>query len=316
MFDDLFNRDGLSLDRLHTLIQLAEEGTLIRAAKGDIGLQSRYSHRLKDLSGFFGVALTDRVGKTIRLTEAGEQLVKLSREHFQSLMQFMHEARGSAMSFRLGSADSLLQWLAVPSVAGLRRPGAPLRFTLQNLGTEDIVARLQDQRLEFGLVSGDAILRGLKTKPICRVSYIIVVPYRISVRRGMLTLKQALLESPHVAMPRSSVTRQSIDRIAEKFGQRFDPLLECDSEAQCAAAVRTGQFAAVLPLWAWDSNTTVEHSICDDPGLESLDQRLVLAWHPRLMETRGAAADEVKKSLSTKLMECAANASQTSRSGR
>ncbi len=305
MFEDLFSRDGLSLERLHALIALAEAGSLTRAAKGETGLQSRLSHRLSELAAFFGVPLTERVGRTIRLTEPGERLVKLTREHFHSLMQFKHDALGTAMAFRLGSADSLLQWLVVPSVARLRRPGALLRFTLQDLRTDEIVARLQEQRLEFGLVAGDAQLRGLKFKPICRVSHFIVVPYRIG-GRGTMSLKQALLECPHAAMSAASPVRQSIDRIAEAMGQRFEPHLECVSEAQCAAAVLTGQFAAVLPRWAWDSSAPLDHIVNEHPKLEDLDQKLALAWHPRLTQTRGAAAEQVRKQLCDALAECAA----------
>lgn len=306
MFEDLFSRGGLSLERLHALIELGEAGSLTRAAKGDAGLQSRMSHRLKELSAFFGVPLTDRVGRTIRLTEAGEHLVKLAREQFQGLTQFMHDSRGTSMSYRLGAADSLVQWLAVPTAAKLRSLGGGARFTLQNLPSQEIVARLQDQRLEFGLVSDDAALRGLKSKGICRVSHAIVVPDRISVRRGMLTLREALLDCPHAAMPPGHPTREAIVRIAKPMGKRFEPHLECDSEAQCAAAVRTGQFAAVLPLWAWTSSTAIEHSVCEDPGLAVLEHKLLLVWHPRLIETRGSAADEVKRSLYGSLCEFAA----------
>ena len=95
MFEDLFSRGGLSLERLHALILLAEEGSLIRAAKGDSGLQSRYSHHLKELAVYFGVELTERVGKTVRLTANGEKLVQLSREHFQNIVRFRDEIRGA-----------------------------------------------------------------------------------------------------------------------------------------------------------------------------------------------------------------------------
>jgi len=297
------------MERLHTLIQLAEEGSLIRAAKGDAGLQSRFSHQLKDLSTFFGVALTDRVGKTIRLTEPGERLVKLVREHFQSLTQFMNDAKGHALSFRLGSADSLQQWLVVPSVARLRRPGVSVRFALESLRPEEIVARLQDQRLEFGLVPSSVELRGLKTRVICRVSHIIVVPYRISNRRGILSLRQALLECPHASTTAMSPVRRSIDQIAEKLGQRYLPQLECASEGQVAAAVRTGLFAAVLPQWAWESHTPLEHFIYDGAELEQLNQKLVLTWHPRFLETRGHAGEEVRDSLCSTLEELATTSS-------
>jgi DNA-binding transcriptional LysR family regulator len=310
MFEELFSRDGLSLERLHALIQLGEEGSLTRAAKGDPGKQSRMSHRLKELSAFFGVALTDRVGRKIRLTEAGERLVKLAREHFQELTHFMLDSRGSSISYRLGSADSLVQWLAVPAVAKLRRPGAGVRFTLQNLRGEEIVDRLQDQRLEFGLVSNDVALHGLKSKAICRVGHIIVVPERVSIRRGLLTLKQALLDCPHAAMPPGYPMRQAVDQVAKSFGKRFEPQLECENEAQCAAAVRTGQFAAVLPLWAWESSTAIEHLVCEDPALAVLEQRLLLVWHPRLLVTRGSVAEQIKRALCAALSECAAASSK------
>src|ERR1700722_3519422 len=103
MFEELFERGGLSLERLHVLILLADEGSLIRAAKGDSGLQSRYSHYLKELSAYFGVDLTERVGKTVRLTACGETLLRLTREHFQNLVRFRDEVKGHVPSFRLGA---------------------------------------------------------------------------------------------------------------------------------------------------------------------------------------------------------------------
>lgn len=100
MFEKLFERGGLSMERLHALILLAEEGSLIRAAQGDSGLQSRYSHHLKELSTYFEVDLTERVGKTVHLTASGETLVGLAREHFQNLLHFRDKIQGHAPIFR------------------------------------------------------------------------------------------------------------------------------------------------------------------------------------------------------------------------
>ena len=158
MFENLFERGGLSLERLHALILLADEGSLIRAAKGDVGLQSRYSHHLKELSGYFGVELTERVGKTIRLTACGETLARLSREHFQNLVRFRDEIQGRAPTFRLGAGDSLLQWLVIPTIAALRRPSDNFRFLLQNLvtGRDCLAARGSATRLRAGSEGGPA----------------------------------------------------------------------------------------------------------------------------------------------------------------
>lgn len=303
MFEKLFERKGLSLDRLHALIQLADEGSLIGAAGGDSGVQSRYSHYLKELSTYFGVELTERVGKTVRLTASGEKLVRLAREHFDNLLRFKDEVDGRASRFRLGAGESILQSLVIPTIAALRRPSGNVVFSLNNLGPEEIISRLADQRLDFGLVTRDAPLKTLTAKLVCRVRQIIVVPDQIGSRRGMLTLGQALLDCPHASLIGERALQQSLKEIALSLGGRFEPELQCDSVSQCVAAVRTGCFAAVLPVWSWDANTTLSHAICEDPRLDELDRELMLVWNPRLMKTHGAAAAEAAEALVSQIFE-------------
>jgi len=303
MFEELFDRGGLSLERLHALVLLAEHGSLIRAANGDAGLQSRYSHHLKELSAFFGVELTERVGKSIRLTANGDEIVQLAREHFQDLVRFKRAVQRRPPSFRLGAMDSLLQWLVIPTIAALRRPKGNVQFVLHNLGPDEIISRLVDQRLDFGLIGSDASLKGLTTLALCRVQHFIVVPQQIGFRRGLLTLKQALLDCPHASLPRDSALRMSLDNVAQSVGGHFDPEIECDSVSQCVAAVQTGRFAAVLPIWSWDPTNPLSHTICEDPLLETLDQNLVLAWNPVLIKTRGAVAKHAAETLARQIIE-------------
>lgn len=303
MFEKLFERGGLSLERLHALVLLSDEGSLIRAARGDAGLQSRYSHYLKELSTYFGVEITERVGKTVRLTANGEALVRLAREHFENLLQFTDEVQGRAPRFRLGAEESLLQRVVIPTIAALRRPSGNFLFALQNLGPEEITSRLADQRLDFGLVANDIPLKGLTKKTVCRVRQIIVVPDQVGARRGMLTLRQSLLDCPHACLAGERVLRGSLEEIARSLGGHFEPELECDSISQCVAAVQTGRFAAVLPLWSWDAKISLSHSICEDPLLDKLDRDLVLAWNPRLMKTHGSTARKASEALAGRISE-------------
>ena len=57
-FEQLFDISGLSLDRLRSFLKVAEAGNLATAAQGDAVRQSQYSRQVKELEGFFGVALT------------------------------------------------------------------------------------------------------------------------------------------------------------------------------------------------------------------------------------------------------------------
>ena len=185
----------------------------------------------------------------------------------------------------------------IPTIAALRRPSGNFRFALQNLGTEEILSRLADQRLDFGLIARRGSLSGLSSKSVCRVRHIIVVPDQIGARRGMLTLREALLGCPHAHLIGDSALRHSLEEIARSLGGHFDPELQCDSVSQCVAAVGTGRFAAVLPRWSWDTGTPLPHLICEDAMLDKLDQELALVWNPRLIKMRGSAARQATEEL-------------------
>jgi DNA-binding transcriptional LysR family regulator len=162
---------------------------------------------------------------------------------------------------------------------------------------------LPDQRLDFGLIARAASRKGLTTRSVCRVRHIVVVPDQIGSRRGMLTLKQALLDCPHASLIGETTLRHALEEIARRLDGQFEPELQCDSVSQCVAAVQTGRFAAVLPLWSWDTDTPLPHAICEDPMLDKLDQELALVWNPRLMKTRGAAARQAAQALANRITE-------------
>jgi DNA-binding transcriptional LysR family regulator len=153
------------------------------------------------------------------------------------------------------------------------------------------------------LLPGNSDLKGLSKRAICKVHQIIVVPDRIGARSGMLTLKHALLDCPHVALVGDAALRQAIQQVAQTLGRDFEPQLECESISQCVAAVQTGRFAAVLPDWSWDSDCGLSHQVYDDAKLEGLEQKLVLAWNPRLLQTRGVGAKNAIESLTTQLAQ-------------
>jgi DNA-binding transcriptional LysR family regulator len=301
MFEKLFDRNGLSVERLHALVRLADEGSLIRAAGGDAGLQSRYSHSIKELSAYFGVTLTERTGKSIRLTEHGEELVRLVREHFENLLGFIENAKGLPPKFRIGAEESILQLIVVPTLSAARRAETTARFSLNNLGQAEIANRLVDQRLDFGLLGDDPTQAGIEATVIGRTRYIVVVPDQIGTRRGALTLEDALLSCPHAATSSYLGHLEIVRKLAKNLGGSFEPELECDSISQCTAAVSSGRYAAVLPHWAWQGEHAAPHSICEDVALDSMAENLFLAWNPRSVESRGAKAKEIKMILENQM---------------
>jgi DNA-binding transcriptional LysR family regulator len=301
MFDDLFARNGLSFDRLHALVRLSESGSLIQAAKGDAGEQSRLSHRLRELSSYFGTELTMKNGRTLKLSEAGEALAQLAREQFRGLQAFRDRAAQVQPSFHIAAGDNLMQSLVVPALGMLRRSSNPVRVTLINLRTREIVWQLKERRVEFGVMRLDAAEEPLEHVKVCKQTYAVFVPQRLVPARGMVSIRDALLSCPHAALGGEGQLMERLRELANGFGGSFEPELACDSVGQCIAAVRTGTFAAVLPAEVQFNSTQTEYVVVEDDALDALSRDIVLAWHPRTLQVMGSGAERMRRVLAETL---------------
>ena len=303
MFEKLFSEQGLSIERLHALIQLNECGSLIKAAGNDKGKQSRYSHYMRELSVFFGVELTTRVGKIVQLTSAGKDLAQIVQEHFQSLQQFKQNVRNQPRDFRIGAEDGLLQWLVLPTVGKLRRTDHPFRLVLQSLEETRTIDMLLAQRMDFGLVRANVAPAALKRVQVCTLRHAVVVPERLVPQRGLLTLRRALLDCPHAVVRTDEQMAQRINSLAQSMDGQFTPELVCDSVSHCVTAVRSGYYAALLPIQSWKTDAEMPCHVVEGPSLGSLDKAIVLVWHPRLIEVGGRVAVRMREILTAALKE-------------
>ncbi len=291
MFKEFLQTGGLSLERLHSLVQLADAGSLAKAAGHDPNQQSRMSHHLSELNEFFKTPLTERSGRTLKLTRAGAELAEIARSQFSALRAFSRRVQSKDYEWRIGAGDSILQWWLIPALA---RGGAPNLWTLHNLRTTEIVSQVADERLDFGIVRSDAVKDSVHASDIGTIRYAIVVPRRLV--RGNLSTEAALADLPHATIGTDGQLTERLRKIASGHGNIFQPRLKCDSLGLCLAAVRTGRYAAVLPTFILDEDTVVGMEIVE-ADLEELSRPMALIWNPRTLEVMGDSAHRTKDAL-------------------
>jgi DNA-binding transcriptional LysR family regulator len=175
-FERLFACSGLSLDRLRTFLSVAEAGNLAKAAKGDPTRQSQFSRQVKELEGFFGVALTRRVGRRIEITEEGHRLAGMIRRQFSELDDFRESMSGRPVGVRMGAAASVLDWLVLPRMAGCREVLGGVVLELEQSRSEEVSRGVADGRLDFGIVRDDAAPAGMKRWKLGRIGYSLFAP--------------------------------------------------------------------------------------------------------------------------------------------
>ena len=271
---DLLGRKGLSVDRLRSFALVAEAQGIARAAPGEPTRQSQLSRQISELEAALEVALFSRLRRRLVLTPAGERLLRVVRELSRGLTDL--RASNEPVQVDLGAGDSVLQWLVLPRLGPL---AAQARVRVVALSAAEVVAALEEQAIDLGILRANEPTRELRRTVIGRVEYAV-----FSAKRAA----RAPLAVP-TAEPRLQSALASLGA----------PGLACETFPQVAAAVESGQFRGVLPLIARHS-LRGSFEIERFPALDAVANQLVLAWRPQLDHVRpeaGAFRKQLVKAL-------------------
>ena len=284
-FKSLFGKGGLSLDRLRNFALIADAGGLSLAAGGDPARMSLFSKQVKELEGFFGVALTLRQGRRVRLTQAGQELARLAHAHLSGLEDFQQTCKGVPQTLSVGSANSLIEWLVMPRMASLRRALPNTLFEFYDGRTGELVRQLVEMSLDLALVREDAVVRPLKFKRLLMLSYSLFVPKRLAGAIREDNLKVALASWP-LGTSIGGQFRERLTTAAAKAGWPLRIEVSCSSFTQASQGVKAGAFAGVLPNLAAAAFAPGQILQFALPFLKSYARPICLAWNPRLTDVR------------------------------
>lgn len=276
---------GLSLERLHTFLLVADAGSIVRAAGADPVRQSQFSRQLGELEEFFGTQLTQRTGRSLRLTEAGRRLAITARTQFDGLNDFLQEAEQSPVQVSIGAGDSLISWTVIPKLAELQKKFPRLRVKVHNLRSRDIVERLRELRLDFGLIRSQTVRPPLKQARLGSYGFRLFVPKTL-VGSGRQKPETLLASLPLALLGSDTDFYEGLMDVAARRGIALPVQLLTDSFPQAMRAVREGGYASVLPEGATKDLDPKEFKSYPLPFLAPLARTISLAWNPRLIRTR------------------------------
>ena len=298
-FQFLFDRSGLSLDRLRSFALIAEAGGLSKAAGGEPAKMSLFSKQMRELEGFFGTRLTCRRGKVVTLTDAGRHLAQVAQLALRGLEDFQSSCKTEPDTLSLATSNSLLEWLLLPRIAGLRKLLPNTRFEFLAGRTKELASRLTDMTLDLALLREDAITPALKAKRVFTMTYSLFAPPGVTLPNREDKLKDALVTMP-LATSTGGQFREHLEQSAAKAGWPLNLELSCSSFTHAAQAVHSGAYAAVLPSIAAPQFAGAKVSQVELPFLKAYARRIFLAWNPRLAAVRPVvtrAANAIEKSL-------------------
>jgi DNA-binding transcriptional LysR family regulator len=160
----------ISLDRLRTLVVIADLGSFARAARALSLAPPTVSLHIADLEARIGAPLLLRKRGQVHPTAIGETLIERARRLLEDAAQAMddvqRQVKGLAGRVRLGASTGALAYLLPQALAvlGKRHPGIDVEVAV--LTSQQSLARLVDGSLDIGLVAlPQASQPGLEVRP-------------------------------------------------------------------------------------------------------------------------------------------------------
>ena len=266
------------MERLRSFVLFADSGSITKAAGGDPVRVSLISRQLRELEEFFEVELVAKRGKGLMLTPEGTRLAGLIREQFNALEDFGNSAKGANIRLSLGGSGTILQWLVAPRLAPDSLPGTS--FDLIHENETDMVEYLQEGRLDLAIISKQPLGRQFASAPLGVLEFALFIPNRLG---RIKSLKDALQQLP-LALPIGGRVREGILAYS---GGILNTSLGTSGYSAAISAVRSGSYAAVLPLIAASELTTDVQKV---PVPESVlpKRPVIMAWKRRAASTRPA----------------------------
>lgn len=280
MYENLFAQSGLSLERLKTFREIVAAGGITAAAGDDSNRQSQFSRQLKELEHYFGAELLKRGHGPAELTDAGRRLYEIIGHTLSALEEFRLTCAGQPIELIIGAGESLIQWLLLPRLSGLAAAHPRLAVTFQNLKTDEIIKRVLDAGVHYGVVSRFTPHRALASTPLGKLEFRLFVPAQFLPANRRLKLQSDILNHLPLAMLDGSAgVREAVEKEAQSSGVKLNVRLRFSSYPQLAQAVQNLDVAAIMPELAATTFDASKIRMVTLPFLTTLSRQVSFIWN-------------------------------------
>lgn len=247
------------LQVFHTVARLL---SFTKAAEALHMTQPAVTFQVRQLEGHFDTRLFDRTHNRIGLTEAGRRVYEYA-ERISRLYEEMDGAvreltGGAGGTLLIGASNTIAEYMLPALLGDFKASHAEVGIRLRVSNTEAVVAMVEDNEVDLGVVEAPVPNRGLVVE-LCRVDELVAVTAPGHPLAGKERVAVAeLLEHPYIAREEGSGTREVVQEYLEAAGvasSGVDTVMELGSPEAVKGAVEAGMGVAVL------SRTTIQKEL-------------------------------------------------------
>lgn len=241
----------LELRHLRYFVAIADAGTMAAAAKLTFVTQSTLSHQLAQLERELNSALFERIGRTLRLTDAGNELLG----HARMLLLQAEETRRAVSRvesmerglLRIGVIHSFTVGLIPPVAAGYMKRWPGVRLKILEATASEIESQVAEGKLDLGVAFYPPSNRDVLGERLFEERLMLAVPSTHALARHRSVKFSQVGSLPMAMLSSRFATRRLLDTYFQRAGVRADVAVEIDSVDALRRIVEQGAAVAFLP---------------------------------------------------------------------
>jgi DNA-binding transcriptional LysR family regulator len=242
--------------RLKVFRAVATQLNFRRAAEGLFLTQPAVTQQIKALEAELGVALFDRSGGRVALTQPGRILLEYANrlkgtadEAMQALAEAMGEAGGP---LSVGASQTIGQYVLPMLLSGFLRENPRVQVKAVSGNTDEILEALTSHAVDIAMIEGPAMRRDVVTEPFMHDRMVLVVPAGHEFAGHPLPLAM-LAQTPLLVREQGSGSRRVMEQALEKAGLRCKDLhiaMTLDTTEGLLSAVEAGLGVTFASEWS------------------------------------------------------------------
>jgi len=265
---------SLNLRQMRAFAAIGRLSSFTQAAALLHTTQPALSARIRELEKALALRLFDRSTRSVRLTQAGSDLLPVVEQVLRDLASVVERARDVSSRNRgrvsVAALPSVASGLLPAAVARFRRRYPGITVALRDAVADRVLDAIRSGEADLGVTSAAVGSAGFDVTPLGTDRIVLVAPRKHPLAsRRRLSLAR-VVEHPLILMDRDSSVRHMVDATWAAAGRIAAPVFEATFMSTALGLVRAGLGVTLLPSSAHEVQAASDLAVrtIDHPGLE------------------------------------------------
>src|ERR1700685_2021976 len=233
----------MDFDHLTTFLEISKLGSFSRAGQKLFRSQPAVSAQIRQLEQEYGQKLFDRVGKTVKLTAAGEALIvyanrllNLKEESLRAVSDLSTSPRGT---LNIGANEATCLYVLPDLFAAYHRQFPAVQISIYRNFSRKVIEKIEDGTVDVGIVTMPVKSPSLKVHSIFRDRLMLMVDPANPLAAYKSVRTADIAEQPLI-FPKTGFMRQVLDKQFRPYRSRMRVAMELPSGGMIKQFVAAG----------------------------------------------------------------------------